>query len=120
MNMKPDQELRINQRVDFEASIDVQSEDTFFTGFTRNISNGGLFLVTGSAPPVGSKVVVRFQVPNMPEPIVAEAAVCWVRPYRIDTPDVQPGMGVEFRSLPDLAIKAIDAFILKNDTLFYE
>jgi uncharacterized protein (TIGR02266 family) len=111
---------RQHQRVDYEASIDVESDDSFFTGFVRNISNGGLFVAIGHAPQVGSKVVVRFQIPTFPEPLVAEAVVRWVRPFRAESPDVMPGMGVEFLALPPEAVKAIDAFIQKHETVFYE
>lgn len=113
-------EHRQHQRVDYEASIDVESDDRFFTGFVRNISNGGLFIAGGSGPEVGARVVVRFVLPTLAEPVVAEAVVRWVRAFRPDAPDVMPGMGVEFAGLPAETVKAIDAFIQQHDTLFYD
>lgn len=120
MDEKANLDHRHHARVDYEASVDFESEDRFFTGFVRNVSNGGLFIAAGSCPAVGSKVVVSFRIPTLPEPIVAEALVRWVRPFRPDTPDMTPGMGVEFQALPPEAVTAIDAFISKHDTLFYE
>jgi uncharacterized protein (TIGR02266 family) len=120
MNDQTSSEQRNHSRVEYEASIDVESDDRFFTGFVRNISNGGVFVAGGSTPPVGTKVVVRFRIPTLADPVVAEAEVRWVRPFRPESPDLMPGMGVEFRSLPDEAVRAIDAFIQKHDTLFYD
>ncbi len=120
MSQQTPEEQRFHTRIDYEASIDVESDDRFFTGFVRNISNGGVFVAGGSAPPVGTKVVVRFRIPTLADPVVAEAEVRWVRPFRRESPDLMPGMGVEFRSLPAEAVKAIDAFIQKHDTLFYD
>ena len=37
--------LRASERVDYEVSVDMESESNFFTGLVRNISEGGLFVL---------------------------------------------------------------------------
>jgi uncharacterized protein (TIGR02266 family) len=113
-------EQRQSPRVDYEVSVDLESENQFFTGFVRNISNGGLFLTAPKPLPIGTKLVVRFTIPTLKDPVTATAEVRWARAGRMDAPDTPAGMGVQFLNLSPAVAAAIDAFIRKNDTLFFE
>ena len=49
-------ESRQFTRVPFTVEVSVASEHNFFTGFTSNISEGGVFIATDLPPPLGTIV----------------------------------------------------------------
>ena len=57
---------------------------------TRNISLGGMYLVTESPLPYGSKVTLEIYLPALREEAKIEAIVRWEKP---------DGMGVQFGNL---------------------
>lgn len=57
---------------------------------TRNISLGGMSLITESDLPYGTKVQLRFHLPALREEATIEATVRWRK---------DDGMGVQFGSL---------------------
>jgi uncharacterized protein (TIGR02266 family) len=120
----PDQtnyeDQRHSKRVDYTVSVDVATEDNFFTGFVKNISNGGLFIATDNLPPVGTSFNVKFTVPTLPDYVTVTVVVRWIRRSRPDDTDVVQGIGVRFVDLDPKVAAAIDAFIKHHDTLFYE
>lgn len=57
---------------------------------TRNVSLGGMYLVTSSSLPYGTTVTLEFYLPALKEDVNIEATVRWVK---------DDGMGVQFGSL---------------------
>jgi len=108
---------RQSPRLKYEASVELESDDRFYTGFSRNISGGGLFVAVASPPPVGTRLTVRFRLPTHPDPVEAEAEVRWVRD---GSGDLMPGMGVRFLSLPDRVSAAIDQYLKQHESLFFD
>jgi uncharacterized protein (TIGR02266 family) len=104
-------------RIDLEVEITFESEHNFYTGFTHNISSGGLFIACHNLRPVGSSLRVRFVLPGLHGPVEADAFVRWVR--EVGDPD-QNGMGVQFEHLPVAVKAAIDRFILQRDSIFFD
>ena len=113
-------EGRQSQRVDFEVSVDYESDDNFFTGFVRNISDGGLFISTPTPLPIGATLSVQFRIPTLSEAVTLKAVVRWLRPNSPNNPDMPAGMGVAFKDLTPNVEKAINAFIAKHDTIFFD
>lgn len=105
-------------RVRMQASIDLRSDSNFFTGFSTNISEGGVFVATVSLLPLGSEVDLRFTLPSG-HSIEVRGVVRWTREINDRTPDIFPGMGVQFQNLPPNAIYAIRDFVAKRDPLFF-
>lgn len=115
------EEHRQSRRVDYTVSIDVASDDNFFTGFVKNISNGGLFIATDNPAPIGTRLTVRFTIPTLPDYVTANVVVRWIRKGSSQNdPDVVPGIGVQFIDLEPKVVDAINKFIEKHETLFYE
>jgi uncharacterized protein (TIGR02266 family) len=110
-------ESRHAPRVDFEVEVTFESEHNFYTGFTHNISSGGLFIACHDPSPVGSTVRVKFALPGLPGPVEAETIVRWVREVGELN---QHGMGVQFSHLPPPVQEAIDKFIQQRDSIFYD
>lgn len=110
---------RTTTRVSYEVNVDFESEDRFFTGLVRNISDGGLFVAVGAPPPVGTRLTIKFSVPGMETAVTIETEVRWIRPPsgRADLPG---GMGLQFLNLPGTVETKINEFIKKHETLFYD
>ena len=110
---------RVVQRFSIDTDIGFQSESNFYTGFTEDISEGGLFLATYDCRPLGSMLCINFTLPNG-ELVTAEGVVRWIREYNRNTPDMTPGMGVQFTSLAEEHRAAINRFLTQREPLFYE
>lgn len=109
-------ERRVARRVAIEVDVGVSSESNFFTGFSGDISEGGLFIATYNLLPVGAHVHVSFGV--MGREISCDATVCWIR-EPIDM-NLMPGFGVRFDDLSDEDHTAIAKFIAKRAPIFYD
>lgn len=99
--------------------LTLDGETQFYTGFSRNLDEGGLFIATFDVKPIGSKVLFTFELPGGRQ-ITAKGRVMWIREYDPKTPDVTPGMGLKFIMLRDDDRKAIEAFLKKRVPMFYE
>jgi type IV pilus assembly protein PilZ len=111
---------RVQARRSLEVQVDLASEHNFYTGFTENISSGGLFVATRDLLPIGSTFDMTFGLPNHPEPIRARCEVRWLRLEQPGASEFTPGMGVRFLSLSPEEQEAVNEFIRQRDTLFYD
>jgi uncharacterized protein (TIGR02266 family) len=112
-------ERRAAPRATIEAEIGFQSDTNFFTGFSEDISTGGLFLATFDLRPIGSRLNVNFTMPGG-HFISVDGYVRWVREYNELNPEVTPGMGIQFENLHPQDKEAIDSFIHQRGPLFYD
>ncbi len=97
---------RKDPRAPIELKVEYKKLNTFFSDYTKNISNGGTFIKTRKPLEVGTEFVFKLQVPRLEEPIAIRGEVKWVvregepPPPGID-PDHEPGMGIRFRYRDD-------------------
>ena len=117
------QDKRVHKRheheieVNFEVSID--GPHNFFSGFTEDISKGGIFLATSQIYPVGMKMKLSFIIEG--EEIDLDAVVRWTRsPESIYSEDLSPGMGLQFIDPPEQFVRIFEKFIQKKDPLFVD
>jgi uncharacterized protein (TIGR02266 family) len=115
----PPDPRRSVQRFSIDTEIGFQSESNFYTGFTEDISAGGLFLASYDCRPVGSLLYISFTLPNG-ELVSTEGTVRWIREHNRATPDVMPGMGVQFTSLAEAHRDGINRFLTQREPMFYE
>jgi len=113
-------EKRTAKRSDITTEITFESETNFYVGFTADVSAGGLFVVTWNTVPIGSEISINFSLPDSKEIVKADGVVRWVREFNPSTPDLWPGMGVQFDNLPKETVKMIEEFISEREPLFYE
>jgi len=99
--------------------LTLDSETQFYTGFTQNLDEGGLFVATFDVKPIGAKVLFTFELPGKRQ-ITAKGRVVWVREYDPKTPDVTPGMGLKFLMLREDDRKAIEGFLKRRVPMFFE
>ncbi|MEJ7731329.1 MAG: TIGR02266 family protein [Polyangiaceae bacterium] len=110
---------RSHDRASLSLEVTLEGENNFFTGFTENISEGGLFVATHMARKVGERVVIDLTLPGVPAPVRAECEVRWLRMYS-ETSDAPPGMGLRFISLSDEGKASITEFVTRRAPLFWE
>ena len=109
---------RQSQRVQMQAAIDMTSDDNFFSGFSANISDGGLFIATVDYIPKGTQVDLAFTLPTG-EKITTVGVVRWIREVNDKDLSSFPGLGIQFTNLDDTGQQAIRAFIEQRDPMFY-
>jgi uncharacterized protein (TIGR02266 family) len=99
--------------------LTLDSETQFYTGFTQNLDEGGLFVATFDVKPIGAKVLFTFELPGKRQ-ITAKGRVMFVREYDPKTPDITPGMGLKFLMLREDDRKAIEGFLRRRVPMFFE
>jgi len=112
------EERRAHHRTALKASVNWTSETNFYTGFTNNIGEGGLFVATHQILPMDSVIELEFSIPGRPEPIKAEGKVRWIREYN-DMSDAEPGMGIQFKALTRADQEQVQAFVDRRDSIFF-
>ena len=112
-------ERRDTQRFGLKVYVGLESEHNFYTGFSRNISAGGLVIATHDVLEVGGEVELLFHLPSG-DSIHTPGRVAWIRDYNPAQPEMFPGMGVKFVDLtPDDAVR-IRRFAGHREPLFYD
>ena len=112
-------ERRTTQRTSIEAEVGLHSETNFYTGFSEDISTGGIFIATYNLKAIGARLQVSFSLPGGDRVIDAYGVVRWVREFNETEPDVTPGMGVQFETLSQEDHDAIHEFVEERPTMFY-
>lgn len=111
-------EARRNGRVRMHTSIDMRSDSNFFTGFSMDISEGGVFIATVDPVPRGTQVELDFTLPGG-RPMKVTGVVRWVREANSRHPELMPGVGVQFTGLPPEVASAISSFVTTRDPMFF-
>ena len=91
---------RHSERENIKIPVDYSAVDAFFSEFTTNINEGGMFIETETTPPLDTTVQLQVRLPDLERPIKLGGRVAWVSDGKAGTP---PGMGIEFQDLtPEL------------------
>lgn len=109
---------RRTQRVPLRTAVDLSTDTNFFTGFTGDISAGGLFVATFSPLSPGDAVALELTLPNG-QHLALQGEVRWTREFDERAPDTMPGAGVEFRDLTPEALASIRAFVAHREPMFF-
>jgi len=109
---------RDHSRVRLQANINLGSDSNFFTGFSTDISEGGLFVATVETVPRGTTVDLDFTLPGG-RPLKASGVVRWLREPNDHMPDLMPGLGVQFQDLQPEVASLISDFVRRREPLFF-
>lgn len=112
-------ERRTSPRVAMEVTVGFMSDTNFFTGFTEDVSEGGLFVATVMLKPVGTELELRLGLPDDFE-FQVRAIVRWLRDPHVDHADCPRGMGLQFIGLSEQARAVIHEFIALRQPIFYD
>ena len=70
------------------------------TGYSINMSTGGVFIESSLILPEGTELTVKFKLANSDVIIVSKARVAWTNdPLSIKKETLPPGMGIQFLDL---------------------
>lgn len=106
-------------RFNIDTQLGMDSDTHFYTGFSENISEGGIFVATFNLAPIGAKILVSFTLPDGYQ-VTARGLVKWMREYDPSQPDQVPGMGIKFTELLPKDKQAIEKFLKTRAPLFYD
>jgi uncharacterized protein (TIGR02266 family) len=109
---------RGSARIPMQTQVDMSSDSNVFTGFSTNLSEGGVFVATVNLLPVGTPVDLTFSLPGKTR-ITVKGEVRWTREIDDRVPDVFPGVGVRFVELGVDAAQALHRFVAEREPLFY-
>ena len=112
------EERRHAERVALKAQVTITSETNFFTGWSQNISEGGIFISSLAPPTVGTVVDVNLDLGGDGETIALSCKVVWIR-----TEAGQPvGCGCQFVGLSDIHAARIKSVMqgANREPLFYD
>lgn len=89
-------ERRKTERTRLVVRVEYSTVDEFFSEFSRDINQGGIFIETTRPLSLGSEVMMRFNLPGGDQTIETIGHV-----VRISLGDAEepPGMGLEFEQL---------------------
>jgi len=106
------------RRKRYQAKLNVQygeKDASFLTGYSIDISSGGLFAKTEKPLDLSESLDLRFSLTGHAREINCRAKVAWVnspqKPVKLDWP---PGMGVQFVDISLGGLQAIRNFIESN------
>lgn len=116
---RPEKERRLHPRTSISTEITFTSDSNFYTGLTRDISQGGIFLATHIPVSRGSIIDLEFTLPDNGTPIRAQGEVRWIAEYN-PTSDAPPGIGCRFLDLSKTDSERIERFVQQRDTIFFE
>jgi PilZ domain. len=89
-------ERRLSTRIPFRQRIKYGSTNLTFTGYTFNLSEGGIGITTNKVLPPKSRITMHIYMGN--ETLKIEGIVAWTSPV---LPGIQSKMGVKFSSRTD-------------------
>jgi len=112
------EERRHAERVALKAKVTISSETNFFTGWSQNISEGGIFISSLAPPTVGTVVDVNLDLGDSGETVALSCKVVWIR-----TEGGQPvGCGCQFVGLSEIQAARIRSVMqgANREPLFYD
>lgn len=111
-------ERRATPRISLEAQVTFSSDTNFYAGFSGDVSNGGIFVVTPTLLDLGTEVALNFTLPGG-EAIKAHGVVRWRREASPNKPKSVQGLGIEFVNMSEEQWTAIFRFTAERDPMLF-
>ena len=88
------------------------TQQTILSGFSVNLSTGGIFLQTEYSFAINDRLVLIFSLPDQEKSVSCDARVAWVnRDSDAENNDYPSGVGLQFTDLSLEDVTAISGFI---------
>lgn len=121
LNDKPAGQPRRPVRVPFVVEVSSASSHEFWTGFTSNLSAGGVFVATPAPVALGTIVQFEMRLPGNGATYPVKGEVRWQRAEDASNPNSPPGIGIRFIDLDPALQTRIEEFVnSQRDTMFYD
>lgn len=104
-------EKRRDPRTLIKIKIDYKTKGAYLYSYSKDLSEGGIFIQTKKPLKVGERVKLKFILPELLEKIETWGEVAWVN--EAGTEGLTEGMGVRFVDLDDKRAKLIEDVIQK-------
>jgi uncharacterized protein (TIGR02266 family) len=105
--------------LDADVDIGVATEHNFFTGFSDDLTESGIFVATYVARSPGEVLVVQFRLPGIDRPLRAVVEVRWTRAYD-PASDTEPGFGAHFLEISAEDRSLVRRFVGHRAPLFHD
>lgn len=99
------------------ADVSLYSDTNFWSGYSEDVSEGGLFVATYTPHPIGTQLEVTFELPTG-HAIRTRGEVRWTRETQESGP--RPGMGIRFLELSAEDLVAIRKFVKHRAPMFWD
>jgi len=113
----PGVERRTEARLPCEFEAEFVHDTQFFAGITQDISCGGVFVATYQRLPIGSCLVIGFELPDGTA-IEARGEVRWIR--EDERGGERPGLGIAFTEISSDAVRKISEFCRGRPPLYID
>jgi uncharacterized protein (TIGR02266 family) len=100
---------RAHARIPLSVEVEYRTASSFLVAYSVNLSRGGLFLESQSAPAVGTALNLELRVPGGEGPIPVRGRVTWIRGE--NDPSGPPGFGVAFDEVAHELGQLIDQLV---------
>jgi uncharacterized protein (TIGR02266 family) len=104
----------------FQLDLTEESAHNFYTGFTDNISEGGIFIATQHLLDIGTQIKFPLSLPGMEVPELVEGTVKWVRREEYIAHQTPTGLGIQFNWISNDLKRRIDDYIQRRESIFYD
>jgi uncharacterized protein (TIGR02266 family) len=113
---------RADMRIELSFQLDLTEESAhnFYTGFTDNISEGGIFIATQHLLDIGTQIKFPLSLPGMEVPELVEGTVKWVRREEYIAHQTPTGLGIQFNWISNDLKRRIDDYIQRRESIFYD
>jgi uncharacterized protein (TIGR02266 family) len=92
------------------------NEYNLMSNYAINLSSGGIFIETNKVLPQNEQLIVEFMLPNKDYIVSCKSRVAWTNePHRRRSPELPPGMGIQFVDLPMEEASHIRGFLDNGD-----
>ena len=109
--MTDPQNRRRFTRALLKAQIDWEKDLNEYSGYTENISEGGVFIATPNHLPIGEPVDLKVEMADGSQTTL-RARVAWIRP---GTDEALTGMGLQFVDPPEELVNRIQNYVAAGD-----
>ena len=100
-------DARSEPRVPKKLSLAYKDKASFLKAYSKNISNGGLFIKTSKPLPKGESVSLRIQLPDLKDPLNIDCLVVWNN----NKGDKPLGMGLQFGNMSNSDKKTLQSYL---------
>jgi len=111
-NLTPRRQKRVRMKVELELATD---HFKTYQGHSHDISVGGIFVTSFELQPEpGTLLSAKFMLPTQ-QYIELFGEVTWKREFSVQNPELPPGFGLRFYSVPPKMKKAISEYIQQKE-----
>jgi type IV pilus assembly protein PilZ len=103
---------RRGERILVDLKVEFQTDDMYLYTFIADLSTMGMFILSGSPYPTGTRLRLRFELPGEGKPYEAEGEVRWVLQPKAGQ-KVTPGMGVAFTEVHPELVEKLSSLVKK-------